>query len=124
VLEGTLILFWSKYVVGEIRRIPEKPTPRRLGVDGEKIESLISRLQPVVRLLENAPAVFDHPVDPKDSHYVNLAVAADAKLIVSRDKHLLNLTNPLKPDAADFMRRFPTIIVLQPDQLLKSLRRK
>lgn len=62
-----------------------------------------------------------HPIDPKDSHYVNLALASDAKLTVSRDKHPLGLTNPAKPPAAEFMSRFPHLKVLQPEELLRLL---
>jgi putative PIN family toxin of toxin-antitoxin system len=87
---GELKLFWSNFVIAEIRRIPGKETPRRLGVTEEKVEALLSRLLPVCHLVENPPSVYHHPVDPKDSRYVDLAVASSAKLIVSRDKHLLN----------------------------------
>jgi len=122
VLDGHLMLFWSEIVLGEIRRIPAKDTPRKMGVTDEKVESLLARLIPVAHLVENPPSVYQHPIDPKDSHYVDLAVASDAKLIVSRDKHLLNLTNPAKPGALDFMLHFPRLAILQPDQLLELLR--
>jgi putative PIN family toxin of toxin-antitoxin system len=122
VLEGKIRLFWSDYVLNEVRQICEKPTPKRLGVHRDQIESLIARLKPVAHLVENPPSVFIHPIDPKDSHYVDLAVASDAKLIVSRDKHLLNLMNPSKPGAQQFKATFPNLAVLQPEQLLELLR--
>jgi predicted nucleic acid-binding protein len=43
----------------------------RLGLDG----------------IENVPDVYRHPIDEDDSCYVNLAIAAGAKLIVSNDRH-------------------------------------
>jgi putative PIN family toxin of toxin-antitoxin system len=122
VLDGSLILYWSDYALGEIRRIPEKETPRRLGVTPGRVEALIARLSPIAHLIPNPPSVYHHPIDPKDSHYVDLAVASDAKLIVSRDKHLLNLTDPSKPGATAFAARFPDLRVLQPEQLLALLR--
>jgi len=122
VLNGELMLFWSSFVIAEIRRIPQKETPGKLGVTEEKVERLLARLSPVCHLLDNVPSVYQHPVDPKDSHYVDLAVASDAKLIVSRDKHLLYLTDPSKRGATDFMASFPQLRVLEPAQLLAMLR--
>jgi putative PIN family toxin of toxin-antitoxin system len=122
VLDGSVSLFWSEYVLEEIRRIPDKQTPKRLGVTPDQVESLISRLTPIAHLVENPPSVYQHPIDPKDSHYVDLAVASNAKLIVSRDKHLLNLVNSSKPEARQFKARFPNLEVLQPEQLLELLR--
>jgi len=72
--------------------------------------------KPVVHFVEHPPSVYQHPVDPKDSHYVDLAVACNAKLIVSRDTHQLNLMNPLKLGASEFQARFPTLAVLQPER--------
>jgi putative PIN family toxin of toxin-antitoxin system len=123
VLEGRISLFWSTYVLEEVRRISEKQTPKRLGVTSDQIESLIARLMPIAHLVENPPSVYQHPIDPKDSHYVDLAIASDAKLIVSRDKHLLNLMNPLKPGAQQFREKFASLAVLQPEQLLELLHR-
>jgi uncharacterized protein len=122
VLDGELILFISSFVIGEIRRIPEKETPRRLGVTDEKVEAILSRLLPICHLVDNPPSVYQHPIDPKDSHYVDLAVASNAKLIVSRDRHLLNLSKPSKPGAMEFIAQFPQLQVLDPAQLLEFLR--
>jgi putative PIN family toxin of toxin-antitoxin system len=114
VLDGSVSLFWSEYVLAEIRRIPEKQTPKRLGVTPDQVESLIVRLIPVAHLVEHPPSVYQHPIDPKDSHYVDLAVASSAKLVLSRDKHLLNLMNLSNPGAREFKAKFPSLSVLQP----------
>ena len=67
------------------------------------------------------PQVYQHPVDPDDSHYVNLAVKAEARLIVSRDRHLLMLADPARKEAQDFRQRFPALRILDPVQLLTEL---
>ncbi len=59
-----------------------------------------------------------HPLDRDDSEYVNLAIVADAKLIVSRDKHLLGLNDAAKPWAREFQERFPDIRVMEPAEFL------
>jgi hypothetical protein len=48
---------------------------------------------------------------------------SDRKVVfVSRDKHLLNLTNPAKRWSADFRARFPQIRVISPEAFLQELR--
>src|SRR5438552_15916300 len=66
VLDGTVSLFWSEYVLAEIERIPQKPTPMKLGVTHEKVAALIARLIPVAHLVQNPLSVYQHPIDPKD----------------------------------------------------------
>ena len=89
------------------------------------VADFIAELFPRATYVANVPRAFDHPIDPDDSAYVNLAVAVGAKLIVTRDNHLLNLTNPAKPWSADFRKRFPGIRILQPpDYLAEWDRRK
>ena len=73
-------------------------------------------------MIQDVPHVFDHPIDPDDSGYVDLALATGTKLIVSRDRHLLGLNNPAKPWSAEFRRRFPEFRVLTPEDLLVQLR--
>ena len=62
-----------------------------------------------------------HPIDPDDSHYVNLALHAEAGVIVSRDKHLLNLMDAARKEAQEFMAQFPAIRVIDPVELLQEL---
>jgi putative PIN family toxin of toxin-antitoxin system len=121
--QGRVSLFISDFVLEEIRDIPNKPTPRRLGVTESKAESFVSLLMDVAERIAVPPPVFIHPIDPDDSHYVNLALAAAARLIVSRDRHLLNLSNNAKPWSADFRRRFPQLQVVGAETLLEELRR-
>jgi predicted nucleic acid-binding protein len=66
--------------------------------------------------------VFEHLIDPRDGPYIDLAVAAEALVITSRDKHLLNLMNPAKPWSPDFRLRFPKLRVTCPEGFLQELR--
>jgi putative PIN family toxin of toxin-antitoxin system len=121
VLAGDLQLFWSQYILDEVRNLRNKPTPLRLGLTIDKIERLIDRLNPVVQLVSDPPPIYNHPLDPKDSHYINLAIACMANLVVSRDKHLLKLMDPFWPFAEEFRLRFPDLLVLRPEELLQRL---
>ena len=72
-------------------------------------------------MIDDVPHVFDLPRDPKDAHFVDLAVAARAKLLVSRDNDLLSLSDPTTPEGRDFAARFPGLEILTLPQLLARI---
>jgi putative PIN family toxin of toxin-antitoxin system len=119
---GQITLFIADFVISEIRDLPNKPTPAKAGVTPKKAEDLVQLLLLKAEYISDVPAVFAHPIDEDDSAYVNLALATDAKLIVSRDRHLLNLGNPAKPWSADFRVRFPDLRIISAEQLLAEIR--
>jgi predicted nucleic acid-binding protein len=94
----------------------------RLGMTLDQVDELLDKLRVVAEIIEEPPVVFEHPIDPKDGPYIDLAVAASATVITSRDKHLLNLMNPAKPWSADFRARFPQMRVISPEVFLQELR--
>ncbi len=67
------------------------------------------------------PEVWTYARDPDDAHYVNLALATGARLIVSRDKDLLDLMKPSTPESRQFMSEYPGFTVLTPPQFLARL---
>jgi putative PIN family toxin of toxin-antitoxin system len=119
--DGRVVLFISQFVLDEIREIPNKATPRKVGLTHEKAEALIALLVDSSQLIAVPQALFVHPIDPDDSHYVNLAIAADARLIVSRDRHLLNLNNSAKPWAEPFRRQYSHLQILSAEVFLEKL---
>jgi len=56
-----------------------------------------------------------------NAHYVNLALAADARLIVSRDNDLLDLMDSTKPGAIAFQKQYPSLRVLNPVVFLREV---
>ncbi|MCL2648674.1 MAG: hypothetical protein FWD61_17005 [Phycisphaerales bacterium] len=64
------------------------------------------------------------PFDADDSHCINLALATRSQLVVSRDKHLLNLMDQTHEEARDFVKRFPGLWIIEPQILLQMLRTK
>ena len=117
------MLFVSDYVLQEIRELPRKLKPQ-YGVTAESVERLIQDLAKYAQPVDEIPAVYTHPIDADDSHYVNLAIVTQSKLIVSRDRHLLNLTDGNRQESKDFRARFPTLTVTTPDALTEQLRRE
>lgn len=63
------------------------------------------------------PAVISHSRDPDDEPYLNLALAARAHYLVSRDNGLLDLMQN-----EDFRSRYPELRIVEPIDLLRDLR--
>lgn len=120
--EGHVQLFVSEYVFAEVRDLASRPAVvRKFALDSGKVEAFIAAVVKHATYLAEVSDVYRHPVDPKDSHYVNLAVAAAASLIVSRDNHLLNLMDVTRPDGSEFRARFPDLRVITPVGLLQEI---
>jgi putative PIN family toxin of toxin-antitoxin system len=115
-------LILSYYLLDELREMPGRPTPRKLGLTPGGVENYIAELLLVCPLVSHVPMVYEHPIDRDDSHYVNLAIATGAKVIVSRDRHLLGLMDPSKTWSAEFRQRFPEIHVLAAEVFLERLK--
>jgi putative PIN family toxin of toxin-antitoxin system len=118
--DGQVLLFVSPYVLAEIREIHLK-TPLKYRITSLQTQELAGTIIAFATLVTDVPDVYHHPYDPDDSHYVNLAIKADARLIVSRDRHLLMLADYARKEGQDFHTRFPNIRVLDPVQLLWEL---
>jgi len=122
VLDDPKRLLVSNWVIQEIGELPDKGPLRSLGVNAERVLIVLTALNKAAVKIDEPAMVFEHPIDEDDSAYINLAIAGGAEVIVSRDKHLLNLTNPAKPWSADFRARFPRLRIMSPDAFLQELR--
>jgi putative PIN family toxin of toxin-antitoxin system len=122
-LAKEVVLFLSEAVLAEIREAPTKPTPARLGVTVERTETLIENLLKVAVMTQVIPEQFTYSRDPDDAHYVNLALATESRLIVSRDKDLLSLMDQTRVEGRDFHARFPALRLLDPVEFLQELDR-
>ena len=90
---GQYLLVTSRPIISEIRRVLETPKIRKkYGIGRKQIENLI-------RLLENdaivvpglSPVTGTIPEDPTDEMFLAAALDAKADIIVSGDRHLLDL---------------------------------
>ena len=71
--------------------------------------------------MTEVPQRYTRPTDPKDSAYVNLALATNSELVVSRDRHLLMRMDPATPEGRSFGQRFPDLRVVEPVEFLREL---
>jgi putative PIN family toxin of toxin-antitoxin system len=122
VTSSDLVLFISAHVVDELADVAAWPhIVKKYGINANAVAEFVNEIKKHATFVDDVPHVFDFPRDPKDAHYVDLAVAASAKLIVSRDKDLLSLADVTTPEGQDFRIRFPDIEILTPPALLRML---
>jgi putative PIN family toxin of toxin-antitoxin system len=120
-IDGKVHLFLSPYVIEELRDVISRPKViTKLELITERVDEFIEAIQIASTILDGFARPFSYERDPDDAEYVNLAIAADAKLIVSRDKDLLDLMSASNPEAADFQRRFPSVRILSPVGFLRE----
>ena len=119
-VRGEFTIILSPHIVSEVLELPRK-LPSKFALTSEKVSVFLGGLLPKAFLMDHVPHVFDHPIDPDDSAYVDLALATGANLIVSRDRHLLGLSDPVKPWSEYFRLRFPNFKVMTPEAFLAIL---
>lgn len=117
--DGRVDLFHSAYIVDELRRVAARPSLAiRFSLTEKRVDDFVELLEGCSHCMTAVPHVFDLDRDPDDAHYVDLAVAAKAQLIVSRDRDLLSLSDLTRPEGQEFARRFPNLQVVTLPQLL------
>jgi putative PIN family toxin of toxin-antitoxin system len=120
--EGRVVLFLSQFIVDELQRVAARPSIAvRFSLTAARVAEFLNLVEKDSHRLSAVPSVFEYDRDPKDAQYVDLAVAANAQLIVSRDNDLLALGDPTRPEGRDFALRFPGLQILTPPQLLTML---
>jgi putative PIN family toxin of toxin-antitoxin system len=121
--DGELDLYISSYVIAELRETATRPrVAAKLRLTADRAEEFIESVELAATLLEGVPETFTFERDPDDAHYVNLAIAANAKLIVSRDNDLLSLMDSISSESRDFQARFRSLRIITPVQLLNESR--
>jgi putative PIN family toxin of toxin-antitoxin system len=118
VRDGRLELFLTPDILAEVRDVLTRPKTLRKfpALTPEAVDVFLADLAGHATMLASVPKVFSLPRDPKDEPYIDLAAAAQARYLVSRDKDLLDLMG----DAA-FRQQFPSLTVIDPVALLREL---
>ena len=88
--EGTIELVVSSAIVAEITRVLAYPRIQSR-VSEEDATRFVTLLRAAATFVEPVEAVVAVERDPDDDKFVALALASDAKYIVSGDSHLLDL---------------------------------
>jgi putative PIN family toxin of toxin-antitoxin system len=115
---GAFTLLVSEPILAEVADVLSRPTVRRKNprLNDETVRALFERLSRDALLVKDVPEHFTYPRDPDDEPYINLAIAAGASYLVSRDKDLLDLRSD-----ADFRSRFPHLTILDPVEFVRLM---
>jgi putative PIN family toxin of toxin-antitoxin system len=122
VLSGEVTLYVTAHILAEIRRLPEHRSLQRIRhFTPERVERFVEELLDVATLADSPPETFTYSRDPDDAHYVNLAIATGALLVVSNDRDLLDLMNEGHPEGTSLRWQYPAFRVLTPPQFLQAV---
>jgi putative PIN family toxin of toxin-antitoxin system len=89
---GSIEIFTSRVLLAELTRILKRQKFSKIvAASGVGIEGLVLGYAALALLVEPLPIPPTIIADPDDDHVLACALAADADLIVSGDKHLLGL---------------------------------
>lgn len=89
---GRAHLFVSQFLYEEFIDVTERPGVRqKFHLDSNQVAEFLDRLRAFAVFVDVVPEVFAYGRDRDDAHYINLALAADTRLVVSRDNDLFGL---------------------------------
>ncbi len=116
--EGQVALCISAEILAEVRDVLTRPRTLRKfpGLSPAWVESFVRHLEAKGILLANVPHAVTLQRDPKDEPYVNAAIVAGAKYLVSRDLDLLDL---MKDET--FRALYPGLLILEPVAFLRDI---
>jgi putative PIN family toxin of toxin-antitoxin system len=115
---GKLTLYVSPDTLAELTDVFNRPKLLRKlpSLTPESTRAFLEDIERRAIILSDVPQAVTLDRDPKDEPYLNLAAAAGARFLVSRDLDLLDLM----ADPA-FRRQYPILSIIDPAALLKSL---
>jgi putative PIN family toxin of toxin-antitoxin system len=121
--EGKFTLAVSAAVLSEVRDVLTRPALRRKfpRLSEERVGEFLASVEQKAVLLSEVPNSFRYARDPDDEPYLNLAIAAGAQYLVTRDNDLLDLMRADVPEGSDFRKRFPNLVILDPVEFLRIL---
>jgi len=116
---GHVKLFVSPPIIDEARDVFTRPETRKRfpQLTEDKVDRYLLKVVSLATFLQDVPAAMQLPRDPTDEPYLNLAVAAQASFIVTRDGDMLSLMK----DAA-FRSGHPTLTIIEPPAFLTHVR--
>ncbi len=116
--DGLVTLLISAEILTEVRDILARPKTlhRFPQLTTVAIDAFLRNVLSKATSISDVPRVFTLQRDPKDEAYVNLALAGDARYLVSRDGDLLDLMRD-----ASFRHSYPGLEILDPMEFLRAV---
>ena len=94
--QGSFDLVVSPLLLDELRDVLARPRFRRW-VSAATVAEYIQGLTDAATIIEDPPAVPGLSPDPDDDYLITLARVAEAGYLVSGDRHLTGLSDPIPP---------------------------
>lgn len=118
VREGRVELCVSPAILAEIGDVLARPKLRKKlpSLTPGRVAAFLDDVSSIALFIPDVPARFRYERDPKDEPYVNLALAAGARYLASRDRDLLDLAGD-----EGFRRAFPGLATLDPVAFLREI---
>lgn len=118
---GYVRLFLSRDVLEEVTNVLNRPKIRAMfaTLTDELVSDFLTQLREVGEFVHAVPKQFSYARDKDDEQYVDLAGAASAHYLVSRDKDLLSLNTGHSDDCKEFRQRFRPLKVIEPLDFLR-----
>lgn len=122
-LDGQVRVYASDYVIGEVLDVARRPSiSRKFEISDYDVARFLDPIVRRIEVVDEVPDLFHLSTDPDDAHYVNLAIATGAAYVVSRDGHLLRLSDEAMADGAELRARYPHLQILTPPRFLAKVR--
>jgi putative PIN family toxin of toxin-antitoxin system len=121
---GRCVLLLSDATLAELKDVPLRPslTVKYPYITPERVAAFVAEIESLAVKIAKPPSVFSLPRDPKDEPFIDLAVAGDARYIVTwNERHLTYLMKHETPEGKDFCARFPSLAILSPPEFLAKL---
>jgi len=114
-------LLVSAATLQELGAVLMRPELRRKlpGITPERVEALMHHLAEFAHKVDPVPLIMEFPPDPKDEPYLNLAIVANARDLVTRDRAMLRLTDPSNVLSRQLTIYHPTLRILVPEALIQ-----
>jgi putative PIN family toxin of toxin-antitoxin system len=122
--EGRVTLCLSPAVIEEVRDvlIRAEVVAKFSALTPPAADVFINDLLSRATIIDDVPAAFSLPRDPKDEPYINLAIAAGAAFVVTwNERHLTYLMRQDTPEGIDFCRRYPHIKIVDPPAFVREM---
>jgi putative PIN family toxin of toxin-antitoxin system len=111
---GQVTLCFGPEVLSEIRDVLTRPIlmAKYPALTVKAVDAFLAHHLTAAKWISDVPEHYVLARDPKDSKYLNLAIAAGAPYVVTDDKDLLDLMAPQSGTGIDFRARFPQVQIL------------
>lgn len=116
--EGAITLCLSQEVLDEVREVLLRPKIQRKfpSLTTDRVDAFLEAIRKKGLWLETVPHAATSLRDPDDAPYLDLAICARAKYLVTRDNDLLDLMRD-----ATFTASFPHLHIIEPVTFLALL---